>query len=358
MKKIDKYVAKTILASILLVLLVLVGLFTFFAFIDEIDDIGKQRYGLQQAIEYVLLETPGYIYELFPSAILLGTLVGLGALANNSELIVMRAAGLSIMRITLSALKIGLGLTIIVMLIGETLAPLSKQYAQNMRATAQSDLHQQQTVFKSWYGFWARDGHNFINIRTIYPNGRFGIISLYKFNEKQQLQEISYASTAYYNDEEWILENVERIKLTKQQITRQFFEKTAWKAILKPELIKLVVVRPNQLSIVGLHKYIKYLKQNGHRTKQYELAFWNRLSYPLITVTMIFIAIPFIFGSLRSVSIGQRVLVGALLGVGFHMLNQVTGNIGLVYGMYPILSAFLPPLLFLIIAVIMMRRIF
>ena len=106
MKIIDKYIAKTVLSGILIVLLVLVGLFTFFSFIDQVDDIGKQRYGLWQAIQYVILEIPRHIYDVFPSAALLGSLLGLGLLANNNELTVMRAAGLSIVRIATSVLII------------------------------------------------------------------------------------------------------------------------------------------------------------------------------------------------------------------------------------------------------------
>ncbi len=357
MKKFDKYIGKNVLAGILIVLLVLVGLFTFFAFIDEVDDIGKQRYGLWEAIEYVLLEIPGYVYDLFPTAALLGSLLGLGQLANNNELTVMRAAGVSIVRIAVSALKVGFGLTLIVMVIGETLAPFSGQYAKSMRATAQSEHEHQQMVFSSRYGFWAHDGNNFINIRTIYPDGGFGIISLYEFDDSQRLRALIYARIAYYEDGQWLLKDVEKTNIYVIKVTREFLKETTWDAILKPELVKIVVVRPHQLSSFGLSKYIDYLKQNGQRTTQYELAFWTRLSYPLVSITMTLLAIPFVFGSLRSVSVGQRILVGALLGVGFHMLNQATGNMGLVYGIYPAVSALLPPVLFLVLAIVMMRRI-
>lgn len=355
--KIDKYIGQTVFAGILIVLLVLVGLFTFFAFIDEIDDIGKQRYGLWEAIQYVALEVPGYIYDLFPTAALLGSLLGLGMLANNSELTVMRAAGVSIVRIAISVLKVGLLLTFVVMLIGETLAPRSGQYAYNMRAIAQSEHEHQQMVFNKRYGFWARDGFDFINIRTIYPDGSFGWITLYEFDAAKHLHTITNARSAYYQNGQWKLQGVEKKQIEATQVIRQYLESTTWNAVLNPEFIKLVVIRPHQLSSLGLYKYIEYLEQNTQESAQYELALWARLSYPLIGTTMVFLAIPFIFGSLRSVSVGQRILVGALLGVGFHMLNQTIGNIGLVYKVDPALCALLPPILFLILAVVMMRRV-
>ncbi len=356
MKKIDKYIGKTVLAGILIVLLVLVGLFTFFSFIDEVDQIGKQRYGLWQAIQYVTLEIPRHIYEVFPSAALLGSLLGLGLLANNSELTVMRAAGISIVRIAVSVLKVGLVLTFVAMLIGETLAPMSGQYADSMRSIAKSESENQQVGF-SRYGFWARDGNDFINIYTIYPDGKFGSITLYEFDAHQHLHAITYARTAYYQDDEWLLNNVEKTYIEPTQARREYLESTTWDAVLNPDLIKIVKIRPQKLSILGLYKYIKYLQQNGRRTAQYELALWTRLTYPLVGITMIFLAIPFVFGSLRSVSVGQRVLVGALLGVGFHMFNQATGNLGLVYGIPPILSALLPPIFFLTMGFFLVRRV-
>ena len=354
MKKLDKYIGFTVLAGILIVLLVLVGLFSFFSFIDEVDDIGKHHYGLWQAIQYVILEIPRHIYDVFPSAVLLGSLLGLGQLANNSELTVMRAAGISILRITFSVLKFGLILTIIAMIIGETLAPVSGQYAKTMRTVAQS---QGQAVGFSLQGFWARDGKDFINIYTIFPDGGFGGIKLYEFDTEQRLKTLISADSAYYENGEWLLNNVTKVKFAENKVTREYLKTATWNAVLNPELIKIVKIRPRNLSSLGLYKYIDYLEQNGQRTAQYELAFWTRLSYPLVSAAMIFLAIPFIFFLLRTVSIGQRVLVGAILGIVFHMLNQASGNIGLVYGFSPIISAFAPAILFSLLAIVLMRRV-
>jgi len=353
MKKLDKYIGFTVLAGILIVLLVLVGLFSFFSFIDEVDDIGKQNYGLWQAIQYVVLEVPRHIYDVFPSAVLLGSLLGLGQLANNSELTVMRAAGISILRVAFSVLKIGLLLTVIAMIIGETLAPVSGEYAKNIRAVAQ----QGDQIGFSRQGFWARDGDDFINIYTIFPDGGFGGIQLYEFDSEQRLKTLISADSAYYENGEWLLNNVTKVQIEANKVTRQYLKTATWNAILNPDLIKIVKVRPRNLSSLGLYKYIDYLEQNGQRTAQYELALWTRISYPLVSTAMIFLSIPFVFGSLRTVSIGQRVLVGAMLGILFHMLNQASGNMGLVYGISPIISALLPAILFSLLAIILMRRV-
>jgi lipopolysaccharide export system permease protein len=130
-----------------------------------------------------------------------------------------------------------------------------------------------------------------------------------------------------------------------------------WKAVLNPDLVKIVDIRPENLSSLGLYKYIQYLKDNNRRSAEQELAFWKRLSYPLVSTVMVLLAIPFVFGSSRSVTIGQRILVGALWGIGFFMLNQIVTNFGLVYNISPILSAFLPPLLFLGFTLFLLKRV-
>ncbi len=358
MRILDRYIGNAIFSGTALVLLVLVGLFAFFAFIDELNDVGKARYGIWQAIEYVLWGIPLTLYEIFPSALLIGSLIGLGILANNNELTVLRAAGISVTRIVWAALKRGLLLIIIVISIGEVIAPYGEQYSYEMRALAQSD--ENRMVFQSRYGFWARENHDFVNIRTIQADGRFGDVRLYQFDDNLHLQQLTHAQFALYQKGEWVLQDVEQITYSYQQeipsVKRQHFAELHWNAVLNPDLVKIVSVRPHKLSTFGLTQYIEYLKQSGQRTLPYELAWWQRIAYPFVCITMLILAIPFVFGSLRSITIGQRLLIGALFGVGFYMLNQVAGNLGLVYEFPPMLSALMPPLIFLGIALLLTRR--
>lgn len=357
MRRIDWYIARHIFSSVLLVLMVLVGLFAFFTFIEEVKDIGKANYDIWSAIQYVGLTLPLFIYELFPSAALLGGLLGLGTLANHHELTVIRASGVSTLRLAWSVTQIGLLLTIVVMLIGETLAPLGERTADNLRKAAQTQGNGQQRIFQTRYGFWARDGNAFVNIRTILPDGGFGDITLYEFSAPHQLSKHTLARRAYYNLAGfWELQDVRQTTFSHDRVQQKHLPRLQWQAILNPDLIKTVVVQPHKLSSWGLYQYINYLRQSEQRTTQYELAFWNRISYPLVSLTMLLLAMPLVFGSMRSVSIGQRIVMGALLGIGFYMLNQTVGNVGLVYELSPLLSAFAPALIFLLLALGLMRR--
>lgn len=356
MKLIDRYVGYAVFSGIMIVLLILVGLFTFFSFIDELDDIGKHHYGITLAIQYVLLEIPRHVYDLFPTAALLGSLIGLGFLANNNELTVIRSAGVSVLRVAYSVTKMGFILTLVALLIGETLAPLSGQYAKNMRAFAQSK--ENYMAFNTAYGFWARDGNHFINIRTLLPNGSFGGVVLYEFDDNWRLKSQTYADTAYYEEDknQWLLTQVRKTTIEPERVTYHTSGQETWNAILSPELVRMVVINPQKLSSLGLYIYIHYLTRNHQDASKYEQALWGRLSYPLVGLTMVFLAIPFVFGSLRGVSVSQRILMGALLGIGFHMINQIIGHVGYVYDLHPAISTFSPLLLFLSIAIIAMRR--
>lgn len=355
MRKLDKYIGYEVFIGIALVLIVLVGLFTFFSFIHEVNEIGKQHYGIGEAVKFVLLEVPHNVYDIFPISALLGSLIGLGSLASNSELTVMRAAGVSVLRITWSVLRVGLGLTLLVMAMGEFVAPYTEQAATELRALAQSES--EQMVFNSQYGFWARDGENFINIRRILPSGKFGDVTVYRFGSKQNLNILLHAKMAVYQQGKWLLYEVQKTQLEADKARQETLASMTWDTQLSPDVVKIVVLNPYNLSSFNLVTYIDYLRGSEQRALPYELALWTRVTYPLISLAMMCIAIPFIFGSLRTVSIGQRILVGAFIGIGFYIFNQTMSSIGLVYELNPIASALFAPLLFSSIAFWMMRRV-
>ncbi len=351
MKRLDRYIGKIILLNMLAVLLVLIGLFTFFTFIEEIDDIGTGHYGAFQALQYVALHIPRRIHELFPVVALLGSLLGLGLLANTSELTVMRAAGVSVARILWAAIKATLILLIVAIVLGEKLAPQAEQYAKKLRSLAKSEHIALQTP----YGFWARDGDSFVNVRGIQAGGRLSDVSMYRFSGEKRLEKIIHARRAYYQQGRWVLEELVETRLRPERVETFHKPRATWDSLLSPGLVGILILEPDKLSTLELYHYIQYLKQNGLRAAQYQLAFWQKVFYPLTAGVMIFLAVPFVFGSQRNVSMSQRILIGALLGIGFHIFNQAVGHLGLLYNFNPFLSAALPTLLFFLLGWGLMR---
>lgn len=348
----DRYIGRTVLLSIVAVLVLLLVLLGFFSLLAELDEVTKD-YTTAMAYTYVLLTLPRYTYELFPVATLLGSLIGLGTLAGNAELIAMRAAGVSIGRILLSTLKVGLLMLLLVSLVGEYVAPRAELQAQKMKMDALS-AH---VTLKTRYGFWSRDGNSFINIREILPDRVLADVSVYDYDGGQRLVRALHARRAVYGDAGWVLESVRESRFTPGRILVSKRARMPWSTHLQPSLLDVVTVKPQLLPAWDLWRYIGYLKQNGQSAQSYEVAFWGKLIAPLVTLVMLFLSVPFVFGSLRSVSIGQRVFVGAMFGTVFFLLNRAFSYMAVVYDLNPLFASLIPVLLFFAYALWKFRRV-
>jgi len=353
MKILDRYIGAAVFRNIGLVLVVLLALDAFFRLARELNKVGTGNYEQSEMFIYLLLTTPSHLVEFFPIAALLGAIVGLGALANESELVVMRAAGVSLFRISVSVLKAGFVLILVVMLLAEFVVPPAEQYAQSRR----SQMLAEQTALKTKNGFWSRDTKSFLNIRGISPGGDISDIYIYEFDDKHQLHTTTHADKAVYDNGQWILNGLTQSQISLQGIKTRTFERAQWDSLLSPALINLIVVNPLQLSIRDLYGYYRYLVDNGQEADRYELAFWARIMLPVSIAVMLLLAVPFVFGPLRSVSIGQRIFIGFLVGLGFFLFNQAFNHLGIVYSIPPLLSASLPALSFFVLSVVMIRRI-
>ncbi len=354
MKLLDRYIGKAVLASTGVVMFVLLALFAFATFAGELEKVGKGSYDASMAIQYTLLLLPGLAYQLFPIVILLGSIIGLGMLASQSELIVVRAAGVSIKRIVWTVMKAGLILLVLMLVIGEFVAPRAEFAAQNMRAEAMSG----QISFRTERGLWARDGLNIIHVKDLFSKERLGNISIYEFDEQNRLNTITIAKQGDFKDDQWSLSNVSRseVDMAGVQTTQQ--SSIEWRSLLIPELISVVTVKPDYLSAYGLYRYIGYLNDNGLDSTQYVLAMWKKIMLPITTAVMIFLAVPFVFGPLRSVGVGQRIFVGTLFGIAYFLIDQTTGQMGVVWGVPPLMSVMVAPVVFFSVAVVLVRRIY
>lgn len=352
----DRYIARNVSMSILLVLTVLLVLFTFFSFLEELKspDLGQGNYDTLTAIEYVLLDIPRQAYYLFPVSVLLGVMIGLGSLASNSELIVMRAAGVSVWRIIVSVLKVGLVFVILTVMMGELVAPQAERIAQTLRSEAVSE----KLTFQGKNGLWARDSGTFFNVREILPGERLGKIYIFERDADYRIKRLLRAESAVYRQGQWVLQQVVRSDIGTGSVDSRYDDEFFWNTRLSPDLLNVVTAEARILTLPELYQYVTYLEESGLDASVYAQTFWNKLATPLVTAAMVFLAIPFVFGPLRSVNIGYRILVGTLLGIGFDILNQMFSYMGLVFGMNPAVSALLPVAAAMLVAFLMMRRVY
>ena len=346
MNILDRYIAKSVAESTLLVMMVMLSLFTFFAFADELGDVGKGNYDGIDALIYSIATIPKLTYQLFPASALIGTMLGLGALASHSELTAMRASGYSYQDVLKAVMKIGAVMMLLAFVVGEFLAPYTERYAETKRAIAQSSRITLQTES----GLWVREGDRFINIQKILPGARLGDVQVFELNSNGALREIVRANEAEYQlDGSWRLEEIEQISLKRDFLTLTTQEQSYWKAWFNPDFLEVVMINPETMPAWTLYQYSNYLESNGVDARKYQQAFWIKLISPISTLLMVIAALPFIFGSLRLSSAGHRVLIGTLVGIGFHLFSQVFNYVGLVYHLNPFLAATLPTAVFFLV---------
>ncbi len=367
----DRYIGRSILLTSLLVLLTLVALASIFAFISELDDVGKGAYTVSGAVQYVFLTIPGKAYLLFAPAVLLGSLLGLGALASNSELTVMRASGVSGARIIRAVVITGVGLMLLIALIGETVMPRAEQIAEELRLTA---LEKRLSV-KGSRGLWLKSTNHYVNVGTVLPDFTLLDVSVHRF-EKNSLVMAMSAARARLQDDDWLLEEIEITLFSASKVTNERLPNMTWKQFIRrntvtsnieglsenyPDLVsadvlKSISVSPESLSAIDLYDQVRYLKDNQLDSRRIELAFWVKIASPLSTLVMLMLSLPFVFASQRSGSAGQKIFIGIMLGIIYVLLNKLLTQLALANDVSPALSALLPLMCFLGVAIVGIQR--
>ncbi len=351
-KILDLYIARTLLGTITVTLSVLIGLSALIKFVEQLRKIGEGDYDMLVAFIYVLLSLPRDLEQFFPMATLLGGLIGMGVLASNSELVVMQAAGMSRWNIINSAMKSTLVMILLVMAVGEWVTPYSETKAKQIRTEAISGG----SLFSSDKLVWAKDGDRFVSIGQVLSQDSLKDVSIFSFNTDLSLESITYAKNSTFDGDGWWLSDVEVTEFSETKVSVEENERMRWNSTLTPDKLGIVAVKPEALSITGLLDYVNYLENNDQDPARYELALWRKIFQPISVGVMLLMALSFIFGPLRSVTMGARVIMGVLTGFGFFILNEVFGPVSLVYQLPPFLGALLPSLLFAAIAGVMLKR--
>jgi len=348
-----RYLCQAVITGVTLVLVIFIMLYELFAFAGEVDMIGKADYTIWSLLQYSVLRIPQHVYELFPLSMLLGTMLGLGWLANHNELVVIRMAGVSLLSIVGSTMKTAIMLMLLAIVIGEGIAPSLNQYASEQRTIA---LHRQIDVNTN-YGLWARDGETYINVTRVENDGRLIGVNLYQFEKNNIIKRQIQAGQAIYDGKQWQLKSVQETIYKDNSFVVKHIKEMEWETLLDLDMVKIVSIRLDLLSIWKLSSYIKYLKNNNLEYTEYELVYWTKLFSPFTILAMVLLAIPFIFGSVRHVSIGKQVLSGFLVGLVFFVMSRLIGQMGLVYGVPAMLSAILPTLIVIALTLWSYRKI-
>jgi len=337
MSLLSQYLMRTILASTALVLVVLLALAGLFEFIAELDDL-QGDYQTPRVILYTALRLPNLAFEMLPVATLIGSLLGLGALAGNSEIIVMRSAGLSTGRLAGMVAVSGLVLLVLTGLLGEFIGPPLDFYARDMRNEARN-----QKGAALGNEAWVKDGPVYLHLERVSSEFEFGTIYVFRFNDDNELTSIAQAENSGIDDEDkWILENLREtefrddgVQVVESSVAVESFEVNA-------ELLGSSMAKPLSLSARGLLLYIDYLKRNNLDASQYESEIWNRTSRTLTVLVMPMLSLAFVFGSLRSGGAGGRLMLGIVVGLAYYLVSETLANSGQVFNLNPAIVNWLP----------------
>lgn len=354
MKLLTRYLAREIYLSILTVFVALIMLFALLDLINELNSMGRGDYSLVYVLLFVTLVIPGHVYELFPVAVLIGSIFAMVQMAAHSELTVYRSSGVSLKQMVGALFRIGLPLVILCFLCGEFIAPPSERMAQQLRMKAQNA---QVSVKEFRSGVWVRDEHSFINVRSVLPDTSLLDVSIYEFDESYHLRSITSAErAAYLEKSRWQLEGVRQTLFDKQGATTDNRPGAEWNSSLNPDILSVLLVVPEQMSAWNLFKYTKHLRDNHQKTARYEIAMWNKLAYPFAVLVMMLLALPFSSYQRREGGISGKIFLGIVLGLSFHFIGRLFANVGALNEWPPLLSATAISWIFLGLALFMLRH--
>jgi lipopolysaccharide export system permease protein len=334
------YLVMSVLRGVGVTMTVLVAVTSGIEFVGQLNDVGSGGYDLLSALTYVLLRVPRTIFSTLPAAALIGSLLSLGNLAVHRELVVMRASGVSSWQLLGSVGLAGFGLAVLMVLLGESLAPSLGAYASEMRTRA---MHEDVAVADG-QATWLKDGDRIFSLRRQAGDlGYGGGVLMFELGPDHALREVARAESADVDAaNRWVLSNYAQTSFLDNGVAVRSERQSTETYNLNPDLLALSIVREDLLDTPSLQRYIRYLQSNDLDARRYLIAYWTRISDVVSVVLMTVLALPFVLGGLRSAGTGARFLVGLVIGLSYYVIGQVLASGGEVYDLDPLVVAWAP----------------
>ncbi len=338
MNTIDRYLYRTVLLYAFMAMAVLLTLGALFLFISQQSDIGIGDYTVGEAFLYTFLNLPGQAFELLPIGAMIGALMGLGSLASGSELVVTRASGVSVWRIAWPVGLAGLTLALAMYGIGEYVAPPMAQLAKREKTTSKlADIS-----FAGSSSAWVKEGNLILRVGTGEVDQAFGGVSLFEL-DGNRLRSVKHAERISVADPgHWRLHNVSTTRFGDGKIDSEVVPEMTMTSSVNPDFLGLAATDPDLLTLRGLASYIDHLRRNHLGTASYEIGYWSRIARLFAVIVVTLLALPFVFGPLRTTGAGARTVIGVLLGVVFFLITGMVEKGGQLFGVNPALVGWLP----------------
>ena len=352
MKIRDRYIAKTLLTYTIIVLVVWISIYSFFNFLAELNSVGEAEYTILSAFTYIVLQLPEVAYRQASPIILLGCILGMGHLATTGQLLIFRVSGASILKITLLTLKNSLIFVLFFIFIGEFLAPISSSFAESSRSNTLGNSG----ASSSQEGFWIRDGDNFINVKKNIDGTLFSGITVIEVNSSNMIERVIKSENALFDGNSLDMSGSEIFSIDGSSFfdgislkERNSYNKTV---SFDQDLVESLEKEPEDLSTWTLIKQVRFLSDNKLRSGIFEVELYKRLIHPVSLIAMILLAMLFIFGSTRNVTLGRKIFFGVTLGLSFEMLSRIASAMALSLDLNPLMSSILPSIIVMVASLI------
>jgi len=352
MKIRDRYITKTLLTYTMIVLVVWISIYSFFNFLAELNSVGESEYTILSAFNYIILKLPEVAYRQASPIILLGCILGMGHLATTGQLLIFRVSGDSILKITLMIIKNSLIFVFFFITIGEFLAPTLSNFAESTRS---NDLGgSNQSINQE--GFWIRDGDNFINVKKNIDGTLFSGITVIEVNSSNKIERVIKSENALFDGNSLDMSGSEIYSIDGSSFfdgislkERNSYNKTV---SFDQGLIESLEKEPKDLSTWTLIKQIRFLSDNKLRSGVFEVELYKRLVQPVTLIAMILLAMLFLFGSSRDVTLGRKIFFGVMLALSFEMLSRIASAMALSFDFNPLMSSILPSIIVMVVSLV------
>lgn len=351
MRRLNRYLGRTVLAATFGALAVLVSLIVISEIMTQMTNLDAD-YTFARALRYVGLLIPGLVYDYLSYATFLGCVIGLSIHAAANELVILQAAGISLTRIGWAVMRPVALVIVAGFFWGEYVTPVTTELAENARAAARADGHD-----SSQRGVWHREGNEFAHFDTVQSDGQLYGITRYTFDSDGRLLSSLYAEEGSYQSDHWLLENGLESRLVDGRMDQASFARQSWRSELDPEQLKLLVLKPESLSAQNLYRYAQIRDRQGLESSQYWISFWRKVMQPLTILGLVLVGMSFIFGSLRESTMGFRLTLAVLVGVSFEMAQKLLGSSSLALGLPPVFAVLIPNLAAIVVGVWLLRRV-
>ena len=364
MRTARRYIAREIFRSTSVVLIALLGLFTFFTLVDELDTVGE-KFPLTALFYLQILSMPTRLYDLLPIGLLIGAILALAGLAQRNELVIFRVSGVSGMGLIRMLWTIAIPIIAGALLLSEFLTP----YAETKSSEANLLLRGKVEGGMLATGYWFKEptptgGMRVINIGKLQASGNVANLRMYEYSDGVTLVSMSQADAGRFIDGKLVMKNVTENKISLAakhaladanvtdgplMMVQKLPERTI-ETTLTAERLVARILTPERMSMIALRDYIDYLNKNQLQSDRQVVAVWRKLAYPFTLIVMLTIAAPISFMQTRRGGVGAKVFIGILMGTGFFMINQLALNVGLLYKWPPVVTALLPNISAMLIA--------